>query len=181
MPGGGGSAHPFYPGMPLDLLSLPQVAYLELACYLPTSSVWSFPSTAQGAPSVESHTHTHASLVVQWNRTGGWAGDTSPESLWCPSFSGNLLFSTYTGIQTATFIHTHWSMLTGWPLLGTPCVSLGPHFVLERQRFSADDCNLTVFSLISCSWWLALSQIRLHVSQMDTHQPQGGLHHHGFD
>lgn len=52
------------------------------------------------------HTHTHASLAMQWNRTGCWAGDTSPESRWCPSFSCNLLFSTHTGSQTATFFLT---------------------------------------------------------------------------
>lgn len=118
--------------------------------------------------------HTHASLVVQWNRTGGWAGDTSPESQWCPSFSCNLLFSTYIGIQTATFIHTRWSMLTGWPLLATPCVSLSSLFLLERQRFSADDCNLTVFSLISPDWWLALSQIQLLVCQSDIYTSATG-------
>ncbi len=124
----GASAHPFHPSKEAchRASSLPQVASLELTCYLSASCAWSFPMTAQGAPSVESHTHTHthttnthASLARQWNRTGGWAGDTSPEPQWCPSFSCSLLFSTNTHIQTATFIHKHWPMLTGWLLLST--------------------------------------------------------------
>lgn len=39
--------------------SLLQVASLELTCYLSASCAWSFPQTAQGAPSVELHTHKH--------------------------------------------------------------------------------------------------------------------------
>lgn len=97
----GDSAHPFPPSKEAChwASSLPQVGSLELTCYLSPSCVWSFPLTAQGAPSVESRTHTtntHASLARRWNRTGGWAGDTSPESQWCPSFFPAAYFSPLT-------------------------------------------------------------------------------------
>lgn len=54
----GASAHPFHTSKEAChwASSLPQVASLELTCYLPASCAWSFPMAAQGAPSVESHT-----------------------------------------------------------------------------------------------------------------------------
>lgn len=58
----GASAHPFHPSKEAChwASSLPQVASLELTCYLPASCAWSFPMAAQGAPCVESHTpRTH--------------------------------------------------------------------------------------------------------------------------
>lgn len=87
-----GSVHPFHlTEDACHCVLSPKEAYLVLASYLPASSAYSFPLTAQGAPSIESH-KTYMP-VSPCSEIGQEAGLETPLSLsGAPVFSATYFF-----------------------------------------------------------------------------------------